>query len=283
MVVFTGVTVVDVEVGKLVPGRAVVVTGPKTAAVVPAEGFDPPQWATVVPAAGKSLMPGLLDMHVHHDFPWPGLLDVALANGVTGVRDMISTPFVLAWREEIRAGKPLGPRIVAAGRIDARRNGQPLRSATADTPDEGRKLVRAWKQEQRLQHLEPNHVRVRDPEILRRRLDVVHDDERFTDFIAGRSSGFSEQRLQENPDTEPAREHLECSRLENGLASALDPGGFLRFISRADENELVVSAPARTETKRPAEQPAGRDVSSEGRLISSVSASPWGGAGPTPW
>ena len=120
--VFTDVTVVDVESGKLVPERAVVVTGTKITAVVPATGYKPPEGATVVPAAGKYLIPGLWDMHVHHEFPWPGFLDLALANGVTGVRDLNSEPFVLTWRDEIRAGKRTGPRIVASGKhLDARR------------------------------------------------------------------------------------------------------------------------------------------------------------------
>jgi imidazolonepropionase-like amidohydrolase len=132
----------------LLPGRAVVVSGPTITAVVAAEGFQPPPGATVVAAEGKYLIPGLWDMHVHHEFPWPGLLELALANGVTGVRDLNSEPFVLAWREEIRAGKRLGPRIVASGkRLDARLNGQPPRTVSADTPDEGRNLVRARRTE----------------------------------------------------------------------------------------------------------------------------------------
>lgn len=142
-VVFAGATVVDVEAGKLVPGRAVVVVGPKIAAVAAADGYVPPAGATVVPAAGKYLIPGLWDMHVHHEFPWPGLLDLALANGVTGVRDLNGEPFVLAWRDEIAAGKRLGPRVVASGKyLDGRMNGQPPGRRTADTPDQGRELVR---------------------------------------------------------------------------------------------------------------------------------------------
>ncbi|MBX9585472.1 MAG: hypothetical protein K2X87_34630 [Gemmataceae bacterium] len=145
-VVFTGVTVVDVEAGKLVPGRAVVVAGPKIVAVGAADGFAPPPGATVVPAAGKYLIPGLWDMHVHHEFPWPGPLDLALANGVTGVRDLNGEPFVLAWRDEIAAGKRRGPRIVASGKyLDARRNGEPPGRTNADTPERGREIVRARK------------------------------------------------------------------------------------------------------------------------------------------
>lgn len=146
-VVFTGVTVVDVETGKAVPDRIVVVTGPKITAVVAAEGFKPPDGATVVPAAGKYLIPGLWDMHVHH-IPWPGpgMLEVALANGVTGVRDLNGDPFVLKWRDEIAAGKRVGPRIVASGKyLDARLDGQPPDRVSADTPEEGRELVRQRK------------------------------------------------------------------------------------------------------------------------------------------
>ena len=145
-VVFTGVTVVDVETGKSVPDRTVVVTGPKITAVVAAEGFKPPEGATVVPAAGKYLIPGLWDMHVHHVAPWTGPLDLALANGVTGIRDLNSEPFLLAWRDEIAAGKRIGPRIVASGKyLDAKLNGQPPDRVSADTPDQGRELVRKRK------------------------------------------------------------------------------------------------------------------------------------------
>ncbi len=42
-VVFRGVTVVDVEAGRRVPGRAVVVTGPAIAAVVDDRGLSPPE------------------------------------------------------------------------------------------------------------------------------------------------------------------------------------------------------------------------------------------------
>lgn len=146
--VFVGVTVVDVESGRLLPDRVVVVEGGSVTAVVAAKGYVPPAGATAVPAAGQYLIPGLWDMHVHHTFPWPGYLDLALVCGVTGVRDMNSDDFVLKWRDEIRDGKLVGPRIVASGAyLDARREGQPPDRKSADTPDEGRDLVRARKKQ----------------------------------------------------------------------------------------------------------------------------------------
>jgi imidazolonepropionase-like amidohydrolase len=146
-VVFRGVTVIDVEAGRRVPGRAVVVTGPTITAVVDDKGFMPPEGAAIVDGSGKYLIPGLWDMHAHivHE----SFLPLFLANGVTGVRemhDMLGGRFVVGLRDEIRAGRRLGPRIVAAvEHIDARREPQPPGKPTADTPEQGRELVRRRK------------------------------------------------------------------------------------------------------------------------------------------
>ncbi len=80
--------------------------------------------------------------HVVHE----NFLPLFLANRVTGVRDMhdlLGGRFVVGLRDQIRAGKKLGPRIVAAvEHIDARREPQPPGKPTADTPEQGRELVR---------------------------------------------------------------------------------------------------------------------------------------------
>jgi imidazolonepropionase-like amidohydrolase len=79
--------------------------------------------ARVIEGAGKYLIPGLWDMHVHiagvfADPRWSKevLLPLLLANGVTGVRDMggdLET--LLSWKKEIETGKLLGPHIIASG------------------------------------------------------------------------------------------------------------------------------------------------------------------------
>lgn len=145
--IFADVTVVDVAAGTLLPNQTVVVASGKITKVAPAGKYEAPDGATVVPAAGKYLIPGLWDMHVHHDAPLPGQLDLAVANGVTGVRDLNSEPFVLGWRDEINGGKRLGPRIVASGKyLDARMNGQRPDRITADIPEQAREMVRTRKQ-----------------------------------------------------------------------------------------------------------------------------------------
>lgn len=76
-----------------------------------------PRGARVIPADGKFLIPGLWDMHVHiwnADLAFP----LFLANGVTGVRNMGGDPEGLKlWREELRDGKRVGPRLIACGPV----------------------------------------------------------------------------------------------------------------------------------------------------------------------
>ena len=88
---------------------AVVVEGETIAAVVPAEALPP--GAPVLEAAGCTLLPGLIDTHVHF-MPWQG--PIFLASGVTTVRD---TGNPLDWILRQRAAwrhRPC-PRIVCLG------------------------------------------------------------------------------------------------------------------------------------------------------------------------
>ncbi len=87
--VFDGVTVVDVEHGKLLPDQRVVIVGNRIQAIGDEGAVKTPAGAQVVDARGKYLIPGLWDMHVHPS--WPSVTGVYypffLANGVTGIRD----------------------------------------------------------------------------------------------------------------------------------------------------------------------------------------------------
>ncbi len=107
------VTVVDVTTGAELPKHSVWIHNGKIAAV--GERVSAPAAAALVNGTGIYLIPGLWDMHVHlwykeHQFP------LFLANGVTGVRDMGSDlNWVNHWRDEIKAGQLLGPRIQTCG------------------------------------------------------------------------------------------------------------------------------------------------------------------------
>ncbi|HET7040783.1 MAG TPA: amidohydrolase family protein, partial [Gemmatimonadales bacterium] len=72
---------------------------------------------TRVEGRGKSLLPGLWDMHAHYEQAEWG--PIYLAAGVTTVRDVGNEfDFITAARDAVADGRGVGPRIVAAGVVD---------------------------------------------------------------------------------------------------------------------------------------------------------------------
>jgi imidazolonepropionase-like amidohydrolase len=140
----TRVTVVNVVTGQLQPNSTVVVRGGIVAAITP--GAPPPSGATVVDGRGKFLIPGLWDMHAHTEATGEAWLQLYVANGVTGIRDMGSDlELVLTMREATSSGRVLGPRIFAAGPIlDDAPGDWPFRMRVK-TPEAGRAAVQLLK------------------------------------------------------------------------------------------------------------------------------------------
>jgi hypothetical protein len=117
-VVFRDATVIDATESRPRAGQTVVVEGGRITYVGPAAGRRPPPGAVVVDAAGKFLIPGLWDMHVHLTKGGSTSLPLFVANGVTSVRDMGSDfAEVGAGRGAVAAGRRVGPRIRTAGPI----------------------------------------------------------------------------------------------------------------------------------------------------------------------
>ena len=123
----------DVESGEIIPNAVVVVTGDRISAVNPKKT---PKKATVIDLGDVTLLPGLIDMHVHltgqlGDSPFrsevlEGPADWALRGafyarktllaGFTTVRNMGSGDFAaVALNHAIERGYVEGPRIIAAG------------------------------------------------------------------------------------------------------------------------------------------------------------------------
>ena len=158
-IAITHVNIVDVVAGEIRPDQTVVVGGGKIAAVGAAAGISAPRDAILISAEGQYLMPGLWDMHVHlrSDQNTPGtrmsaaneaMLDLFLPNGVVGIAEMGGdlADDVVRWRDEIRAGRREGPRILTAGRkVD---NDPPAWAGSigVKTPEEARQAVRQIKQ-----------------------------------------------------------------------------------------------------------------------------------------
>ena len=149
-VAITNVTVIDVVTGRLQNGVTVLTQGERIAGIGPRVTI--PRGATRVNGKGRFLIPGLWDMHSHHQGTGAGCLDLFIAKGVVGTRDMGGDiDFILPLRERVKSGAVLGPEIVSAGPIldDAppaypyrRRvtNAQQAREAVADLKRAGRRL-----------------------------------------------------------------------------------------------------------------------------------------------
>lgn len=71
-----------------------------------------PSRYTVIDGAGKFLIPGLIDSHVHL-FKSQNDLLLYIANGVTEIRELIGDDDQLKWREEINKGR-IGPKMFVA-------------------------------------------------------------------------------------------------------------------------------------------------------------------------
>jgi imidazolonepropionase-like amidohydrolase len=116
-IAFVHATLFDAPNARTLSDQTVVVEGNRIRAVGPAAATRPPAGARIVDARGKTVLPGLWDMHAHLG-ETDGLLDMAA--GVTSVRDMANdTDYLLATRKSYDAGTAIGPRVaVMAGFMD---------------------------------------------------------------------------------------------------------------------------------------------------------------------
>jgi imidazolonepropionase-like amidohydrolase len=114
---FVDVTLVPMDSDHELAHQTVVVDGDKIVAIGPVASTTVPAGATKIDGAGKWLVPGLVDMHVHFNDERDGVLYVA--NGITTVRNMWGGPPQLEWRDKARKHDPsyFGPAIYTAGPI----------------------------------------------------------------------------------------------------------------------------------------------------------------------
>ncbi len=122
-VIIHDATIVDVEHGKLISNKAIVINGKKIIAVINEQQAASYVAGNNIDGKGKFIMPGLWDMHMHFGGgdtlieENKNLLMLYLANGITSVRDCAAdiSPSVLQWRKEINEGTLKGPTIYTAG------------------------------------------------------------------------------------------------------------------------------------------------------------------------
>lgn len=114
-VVIKNVSVLDVELGRVLPNQTVIISDSSITALGPSKQVSIPKGALSVEGKGKFLVPGFADMHVH--LYTEGDILTYLINGVTTVRNMAGDKTHLELKRRISAGELDGPRIITAGPV----------------------------------------------------------------------------------------------------------------------------------------------------------------------
>ena len=114
VIIIEGGTLIDGTGAPAVSGTRILIEDGRIQEIVQQGELNIPAGARVIDAAGKYIIPGLIDSHVHYDMPW--LHRLYLANGVTTVRDLGSSiERTLTLRQEISVGDILAPRMFVSG------------------------------------------------------------------------------------------------------------------------------------------------------------------------
>jgi imidazolonepropionase-like amidohydrolase len=116
-IAIVGGTLIDGTGAAPIADAAVVIRKGRILAVGPRSKVRIPKHANIVDAHGKTILPGLWDMHAHFEQVEWG--PIYLAAGVTTVRDCGNEiEFITAVRDAIAKGRGLGPRLLLAGIVD---------------------------------------------------------------------------------------------------------------------------------------------------------------------
>ena len=114
VIVIEGGTLIDGTGASALSGTRILIEDGRIQEIGQPEDLSIPAGARVIEAAGKYIIPGLIDSHVHYDMPW--LHRLYLANGVTTVRDLGgSIERLVTLREEISVGNLMAPRMFISG------------------------------------------------------------------------------------------------------------------------------------------------------------------------
>ncbi|MCB0568877.1 MAG: amidohydrolase family protein, partial [Phaeodactylibacter sp.] len=125
LLAFTNARIITMEGDEVIENGTLLVDGNLIRALGPSVSVRVPQGATVIDCSGKTIMPGLVDVHGHlGDFRY-GLSPqqnwyyyANLAYGVTTAHDPSSnSEMIFSHSEMIKAGKMVGPRLFSTGTI----------------------------------------------------------------------------------------------------------------------------------------------------------------------
>ena len=195
---------IDVDRGRLVEKPTIVIQGKRIIAAGPSGEVSVPANASVIELPTTTLLPGLIDAHVHLTLGGDAIANAraTLHAGFTTVQDLGAAAYAnVALRDKINSGRVEGPRVVASG---------PWLGVSGGTCDF-------------------NGIGVRGADAFRAR--VREDVERGADLIKVCVSGWLAEAVQEPPKYEISDEELaaaiaEAHRLGKRVAvHAVSEGG----------------------------------------------------------
>lgn len=156
----THVNVVPMDAERVLEDRSVLIGGGKILAIERAAGAPVAKCRQIIDGAGRYLLPGLNDLHMHIEttafeqafgakpdpIDYPSVLALYIANGVTGLRVMSGAPDILAFRNSQRGTASPYPRLVVASPMlsgDPPVLPEPV-TKVLKTPAEAREAVRSY-------------------------------------------------------------------------------------------------------------------------------------------
>jgi imidazolonepropionase-like amidohydrolase len=118
-IAFTGVRLYDADARRFLADQTVVVEGGRIVAVGPAASTSVPSGAERIEGRGKTLVPGLWDVHMHVGGDYTGFQELSM--GVTSVRDPGNSDTATMSRAARRAkGELLFPNVYPSALIDGK-------------------------------------------------------------------------------------------------------------------------------------------------------------------
>ena len=138
----SGAALIDATGAAPISDSVVIVRDGRIAAAGPRKSVAIPRGMPVVDGAGRTLLPGLWEMHIHYSGIEFG--PALLAAGITSARDCGGEfDFLTAQRDAIEKRNGPSPRLLLAGLVDS--GGlKAFGHVTADNPEEGRAAVRRY-------------------------------------------------------------------------------------------------------------------------------------------
>ena len=226
--VLENASVVNVSTGKITYKRLLAISGDTIKAIDDTKKVKQYKADRYIDVAGKYVMPGLWDMHVHFRGgdnliqANKDLLPLFLSHGITTVRECGGdmTPSVINWRKQIAEGTLAGPRIFTSGpKIDGPKSTW-AGSLEVETPEQVTKALDS------LQKINVDFVKIYESKISRQTyLEIIKQAEERGLITSGHMP-YSVKLKEAVDHGLDASEHLyyifkACSSKEDSITNAI--------------------------------------------------------------